>query len=117
MSTAGLEPTALGLSVLRSTIKLCARKEKNLFPLLKSHYDPNRIKNATKRVNNAMDSVNANPRSAYPTNCFAIKGLRLAAWIKDPNTIPIPAPTPAKAIRALPAPINFAACTTVRDKV
>ncbi len=40
-------------------------------------------------------------------------GLRLAAWIKDPNTIPIPAPTPAKAINALPAPIYFAACTII----
>ena len=34
-----------------------------------------------------------------------------ALWIKDPKRIPIPAPTPANAIRALPAPINFAACT------
>jgi hypothetical protein len=92
------------------------KEKKKLFPLFVYHYDPNRIKNATKRVNNAMDSVKANPNNAYPTNCFAIIGLRLAAWIKDPNTIPIPAPTPAKAIRALPAPINFAACTTVRNK-
>lgn len=74
-------------------------------------YELNKIRKATNRVKSAMDSQSANPKRAYPINCFAIKGLRPALWIKDPNTIPIPAPTPANAIRALPAPINFAACT------
>lgn len=74
-------------------------------------YEPNRIKNATNNANNATDSTRANPSNAYPNNCFAINGLRPALWIREPKTIPIPAPTPASAINALPAPINFAACT------
>jgi len=74
---------------------------------------PNKIRKATNRVNKAIDSVNANLNRAYPIKVFANKGLRLAALIKDPNTIPIPAPTPANAINALPAPIIFAACNMV----
>jgi len=72
-----------------------------------------KIKNATNRVNNATDSVNANPKRAYPINCFAIKGLREALIINALNTNPIPAPTPARAIKALPAPIIFAASNIV----
>jgi hypothetical protein len=33
--------------------------------------------------------------------------------IKDPNTMPIPAPHPANAIVAHPAPINFAAVSCI----
>ena len=75
--------------------------------------DPNKIKKVTKSAKSLTLSHNANPNKAYPIKAFAIVGLRLAAWISAPNTIPIPAPTPAKAINALPAPINFAACTII----
>lgn len=74
-------------------------------------FELKRIKKVTNNLNNLTLSQRANPNKAYPINAFAIVGLRLAAWIYAPNTIPIPAPTPANAIKALPAPINFAACT------
>lgn len=70
---------------------------------------PNNIKNATRSVNNAIDSVNAKPNNAYPTSCFVTLGLRAALLIKEPNTTPKPQPTPPNAIVAQPAPINFAA--------
>lgn len=70
-----------------------------------------KIKKATNRVNSAIDSVKAKPNKAYPINCFAISGFLDALLIREPKTIPIPAPTPARAIRALPAPIIFAAST------
>lgn len=43
-------------------------------------------------------------------NCPLRDGFRAKEVIKDPNTIPIPAPTPAREIVAQPAPIIFAAC-------
>jgi len=57
--------------------------------------DPNKIKKVTSNLNNLTLSQRANPYKAYPINALAIVGLRLAAWINAPNTIPIPAPTPA----------------------
>lgn len=57
--------------------------------------DPNKIKKVTSNLNNLTLSQRANPNKAYPINAFAMVGLRLAAWINAPKTIPIPAPTPA----------------------
>lgn len=73
-----------------------------------------KIRKASNNANRATDSVRANPSSAYPISCLAIVGLREALLISALNTIPIPAPTPASAITALPAPINFAASTINR---
>ena len=67
-----------------------------------------RIKNAIINANKAIASVNANPKIAYPNNCFVSDGFRATELINDPNTIPIPAPAPASAIVAHPAPINLA---------
>jgi hypothetical protein len=57
-----------------------------------------------------MASVNANPKIAKINNCLCNPGFRDSPIIKDPKTVPIPTPDPAKAIVAKPAPINFAPC-------
>lgn len=77
----------------------------------------NRIKNAIIRANNAMASVRANPKIAYPNNCFANDGFRATEWIKELKTLPIPTAAPANAIVAAPAPINLAPSNTYRTQI
>lgn len=67
-------------------------------------------------ANNAIASVNANPKIAYPNSCLVSDGFRATEFISDPKTMPIPAPAPASAIVAQPAPINLAPSNiTVRN--
>ena len=66
------------------------------------------MRKAIINANSAMASVSANPKIAYPNNCFVNDGFRATELIREPNTIPIPAPAPAKAMVAQPAPISFA---------
>jgi hypothetical protein len=49
------------------------------------------IKNAIIKANNAIASVKANPKIAYPNNCFVGDGFRATELINEPKTIPIPA--------------------------
>lgn len=68
-------------------------------------------------MNNAIASVRANPKIEYEKSCFVKDGFRATAVIKEPKTIPIPAPHPARAIVAAPAPITFAASYIKTTKI
>lgn len=57
-----------------------------------------------------MASTSANPRIAYAKSCCFILGFLLYPRISAPKTIPIPVPTPASPIVAIPAPITLALC-------
>ena len=48
-----------------------------------------------------------------PKTSFFAAGFRPTAVTNDANIFPIPTPTPAKAITAKPAPINFAASISI----
>ena len=69
----------------------------------------NKIKKAIIKANNAIASVNANPKIAKRNNSSLSLGFLDTANTKDPNTFPIPTPVPANPMVANPAPINFAA--------
>lgn len=69
----------------------------------------NNIRNTIIRANNAMASVKAKPKMAYPNNCCFRDGFLEYPVIKLPKTVPIPAPVPATPTVATPAPINLAA--------
>ena len=68
-------------------------------------------------ANKAIASVKANPKIAYPKSCFVKEGFRATEFIREPKTMPIPAPAPANAIVAQPAPINFAPSTIINGIV
>src|SRR5262245_31092647 len=56
-----------------------------------------------------MASVSAKPRSTLPNTFGAAAGLRNAPATKLPKMLPMPTPTPARAMVARPAPMSFAA--------
>ena len=64
-------------------------------------------------ANRAIASVKANPRIAILNNSSFKEGFREIPNTNDPNTLPIPIPTPAKLMVAIPAPINLAACNII----
>jgi hypothetical protein len=68
----------------------------------------NRSKSAITSAKSATASVRANPRIAIPNTSFLAAGFRPTAVTNDAKILPIPTPTPARAITAKPAPINFA---------
>eukprot|EP01025_Chloroclados_australasicus_P004178 TRINITY_DN10_c0_g1_i13.p1 TRINITY_DN10_c0_g1~~TRINITY_DN10_c0_g1_i13.p1 ORF type:complete len:214 (+),score=2.80 TRINITY_DN10_c0_g1_i13:210-851(+) len=85
-----------------------------VMPVPPMGYRANKMRNTTIKANNAMASVKAKPRIAYPNNGLVKDGLRATAEIREPNTKPIPTPAPAKAIVAHPAPNTLAASTELR---
>ena len=56
-----------------------------------------------------MASERANPKMAYEKSCCFNDGFLAYPMIREPNTVPIPAPDPATPTVAAPAPINLAA--------
>src|SRR4051795_2789046 len=64
---------------------------------------------AMTSANSATASVSAKPRSTLPNTRGAASGLRRAPETKLPKMLPMPTPTPARAMVARPAPISLAA--------
>src|SRR3954467_11861724 len=64
---------------------------------------------AMTSANSAPASVSAKPRSTLPNTRGAASGLRNAPETKLPKMLPIPTPTPARAMVARPAPMSLAA--------
>src|ERR1043166_4321406 len=64
---------------------------------------------AMTSANSATASVSAKPRSTLPNTRGAASGLRRAPETKLPKMLPMPTPTPARAIVARPAPMSLAA--------
>src|SRR4030095_6368173 len=64
---------------------------------------------AMTSANSATASVSAKPRSTLPNTRGAASGLRSAPETKLPKMLPMPTPTPARAMVARPAPMSFAA--------
>src|SRR6476646_9328080 len=64
---------------------------------------------AMTSANSATASVSAKPSSTLPNTRGAASGLRSAPATKLPKMLPMPTPTPARAIVARPAPMSLAA--------
>src|SRR5471030_190443 len=64
---------------------------------------------AMTSANRATASVSAKPRSTLPNTRGAASGLRSAPETKLPKMLPMPTPTPARAMVARPAPMSLAA--------
>src|SRR5579864_9461911 len=64
---------------------------------------------AMTSANSATASVSAKPRSTLPNTRGAASGLRRAPETKLPKMLPMPTPTPARAMVARPAPMSLAA--------
>src|SRR4029077_15581254 len=64
---------------------------------------------AMTSANSATASVSAKPSSTLPNTFGAAAGLRNAPATKLPKMLPMPTPTPARAMVARPAPMSFAA--------
>src|SRR5688572_28183766 len=64
---------------------------------------------AMTSANSATASVSAKPRSTLPNTRGAASGLRSAPATKLPKMLPMPTPTPARAMVARPAPMSLAA--------
>src|SRR6185369_11614572 len=64
---------------------------------------------AMTSANSATASVSAKPSSTLPNTRGASSGLRSAPATKLPKMLPMPTPTPARAIVARPAPMSLAA--------
>ena len=77
------------------------------------NYKANKIKKAIIKENNAIASVNANPRIANLNNSSLKDGFLEIPITKAPNTVPIPTPAPARPIVANPAPKNLADCNKI----
>ena len=105
MSTLGIEPRTCGLKVQCSTAELHTQKI--------IYYKANKIKNPIINENNAIASVNANPKIASLNNSSFKEGFLATPITNAPNTVPIPTPAPASPIVANPAPINLAACNNI----
>jgi hypothetical protein len=76
----------------------------------------NKIKKAIISTKSAIASVKANPIIANRKSLPSKEGLRDKAISKAPKTEPIPTPIPAKPTVATPAPISFAAVTSITKK-
>jgi hypothetical protein len=83
---------------------------------LKADKKVNKIKKAIISTKSAMASVKANPIMANRKSLPSKEGLRDKAISKAPKTEPIPTPIPAKPTVATPAPISFAAVTSIKRK-
>ena len=68
---------------------------------------------ATTKANNAMDSNKANDNILLDFNSLAAEGLRAIDSVNVANNLPNPNPTPNNGNTAIPAPINFAASTSI----
>src|SRR5262245_37141726 len=64
---------------------------------------------AMTSANSATASVSAKPSSTLPNTRGAASGLRSAPDTKLPKMLPMPTPTPARAMVARPAPMSLAA--------
>src|SRR3990167_818226 len=64
---------------------------------------------AMTRAPSATASVSAKPSSTLPHTRGAASGLRSAPETKLPKMLPMPTPTPARAMVARPAPMSLAA--------
>src|SRR5216110_3470066 len=64
---------------------------------------------AMTSANSATASVSAKPSSTLPNTRGAASGLRSAPEMKLPKMLPMPTPTPARAMVARPAPMSLAA--------
>src|SRR5476651_565984 len=64
---------------------------------------------AMTSANSATASVSAKPSSTLPNTRGAASGLRSAPETKLPKMLPMPTPTPARAMVARPAPMSLAA--------
>src|SRR5260370_37827098 len=64
---------------------------------------------AMTSANSATASVSAKPSSTLPNTRGAASGLRSAPATKLPKMLPMPTPTPARAMVARPAPMSLAA--------
>jgi len=72
-----------------------------------------RSSKAITKANNATASVNAKPKISIPKTSFFAAGFLPTAVTNDAKIFQIPTPTPANAITANPAPINFAASISI----
>lgn len=70
---------------------------------------PNKIKKVTIKAKSAIASVKAKPKIATLNKSCLNEGFREIPRIKEPKTVPIPAPAPANPIVAKPPPIFLAA--------
>jgi hypothetical protein len=68
-------------------------------------YNANNIKKDIINAKSAVASVNAKPNKQYLNNSSAKSGFLETAIKKEPKTIPIPAPAPARPVVHKPAPI------------
>ena len=73
----------------------------------------NKIKNAIIKANNAIASVNANPKIAKRNMSSFKVGFLEVPRINDPKINPIPIPAPASPEVDNPAPIFCAACNNI----
>ena len=95
------------------------RKKKELIKKLtkkngKKDY-PKSNRKAIINANRATASESANPKIAYVNNWPFNEGLRAYPMIRDPKTVPIPAPDPATPTVAAPAPISLAASNILKS--
>src|SRR5215472_538847 len=67
--------------------------------------------NAISRPKRPVASASAKPRKAQVVTCA--EGLRASELMSEPNTLPMPMPAPTRAMQARPAPIIFAAATSM----
>src|SRR5215469_14410379 len=67
--------------------------------------------NAISRPKRPVASASAKPRKAQVVTCA--EGLRASELMSEPNTLPMPMPAPTSAMQARPAPIIFAAATSM----
>jgi hypothetical protein len=86
---------------------------KKLFKITNIVYKANKIKKAIIKANKAIASVKAKPKIAVRVNSCCNDGFLEIPKTKEPNTVPIPVPAPAKPIVAKPAPMNFDDCNNI----
>ena len=73
----------------------------------------NNSNSAITSAKSATASVRANPKIAIPKTSFFAAGFLPTAVTYESKILPITTPTPARAITAKPAPINFAASISI----
>ena len=76
----------------------------------------NKIKKAIIKANNAIASVNANPKIAYLNKSSLIEGFLAKDNNKAAKMNPIPIPAPANPEVDKPAPTFCAAVTNIKKK-
>jgi hypothetical protein len=78
-----------------------------------SFFQENKIIIATTKASKAIDSIRAKHNIPVDTRSFLADGFLDIDFISEENRFPSPNPTPNKAITDIPAPINFAAATSI----